>query len=435
MDGVLNSDHTPNQGLIEYKKAIEPVQFVESNDKKAKFINRYDIVDLDHLQARYTVVSESGASETTGTLDIPSGVSPGETFEVDIPSVSLGQGETFLDVSFQLKEATTALEQGFEVATAQIPLNNHTSLQEPQSTEEALKVDTSTKNKITVTSATSTWSFDTVRGQLTSLKKNNVEFISTPPELNIFRAQTDNDIPSDGEDWNAAELQHALISTRKVTWTQPSPTTFTITATQRLAPPILSWSIEAELTYTFHSTGALRIAVKGTPRGDNLPRTIPRIGLLLSLPKQWQNISWFGRGPNESYRDSKLSQLVGLHSVAAVDDLWVDYEVPQESSNRTDTRWLKLAPKDGDDKAALLVQFAAKEGGQRTTFDFQATHYDMKDVSRATHPYKLHKLKKEEVLLRLDAQHHGLGSGSCGPRTLDEYALFTKEVEFEIVLG
>lgn len=437
MDGVINSDHKPNMGLIEYKKAIEPVQLLEVNGKKAKFVNRYDIVALDHLECRYTVVSESGASDTTGTLEIPSSVGPEQTFEVDIPSVPEGKGETILEVSFHLKEATPYLEKGFEVATAQIAVNNHASLQEPPSTEAALKVDTSAKNRITITSASSSWTFDTVRAQLTSLVKSNTELIAAPPTLNIFRAQTDNDEPSDGEDWNAAKLELAILSTRKVTWSQPSPTTFTITAHQRLAPPVLSWSIDAVLTYTFNANGMLGIRVKGTPTGENLPRTIPRFGLVLELPKSLQKVEWFGRGPNESYRDSKLSQLVGLHSVSSIDDLWVDYEVPQESSNRTDTRWVKISSPSEND-ASLFVQFVdlTTEGERkRATFDFQATHFRMTDVAAATHPYKLHKLKREEVVLRLDAVHHGLGTGSCGPRTLDQYALFTKEMEFEALLA
>lgn len=58
----------------------------------------------------------------------------------------------------------------------------------------------------------------------------------------------------------------------------------------------------------------------------------------------------------------------------------------------------------------------------------------MRHVAEAKHPYELRKKKKEEVLVRLDAEHHGLGSGSCGPRTLDEYSLLTRDFEFEVLL-
>ena len=89
-----------------------------------------------------------------------------------------------------------------------------------------------------------------------------------------------------------------------------------------------------------------------------------------------------------------------------------------------------------DGKTSLLAQFVdvKNDSSKRRTFDFQATHYRMKDVAKAKHPYELRKKKRSEVVLRLDSEHHGLGSGSCGPRTLDEYALLTEPFEFEILL-
>src|SRR4051794_36403618 len=70
MDGLLNSNHTPNSGLIEYKKAIEPVQILEADPKKPKFINRYDFITLDHLKCHYTVVSASGADPKSSSIEI-----------------------------------------------------------------------------------------------------------------------------------------------------------------------------------------------------------------------------------------------------------------------------------------------------------------------------------------------------------------------------
>jgi beta-galactosidase len=81
----------------------------------------------------------------------------------------------------------------------------------------------------------------------------------------------------------------------------------------------------------------------------------------------------------------------------------------------------------------LLAQFV-KSGEERKLFDFQVSHYRMRDVEAAGHPFELRRKKKEEVVLRLDAEHHGLGSGSCGPRTLDEYSLLMSKFEFEVLL-
>ncbi|KAF9692573.1 hypothetical protein EKO04_009351 [Ascochyta lentis] len=432
MDGLVNSDHSPNAGLVEYKKAIEPVQLLESDGKKAKFINRYDFVTLDHLTLQYSTVSETDTDAKTGSIEIPSGVAAGQTFEVDLPKVDDSASEVLLSLSFQLKNGTPWLEKGFEIATAQVPVVSSPSLKTLATSDGKLSVDTASRNTLKISGSKSTWIFNTLHGTLTSWSRDSTDIISKAPELDFFRAPTDNDIPQDGWDWNDKKLHLAKPSTLKVEWSQPSSTELQVTVHQRIAPPILSWSISSTLLYTFRVNGTLSIHATGLPQGENLPRTLPRIGLVTELPPPFQRVEWFGRGKGESYRDSKHSQPVGRWSVLRVDELWVDYEVPQESANRTDTRWVRVS----DGTTALVAQFVRVKSDRkaRTTFDFQAAHYRMRDVAGAKHPHELRRKKREEVVLRLDSQHHGLGSGSCGPRTLDEYALLTEPFEFEILL-
>ena len=142
MDGLVNSDHKPNAGLIEYKKAIEPVQLLETTDSNATFINRYDFITLDHLSCLYTTTSVSGTVNVSGTLQLPSDISPGQTFTVQLPKVEGSEGEVLLNISFQLKEATPYLKAGFEIATAQISVIPVSSLQRPEAKGKQLKVET-----------------------------------------------------------------------------------------------------------------------------------------------------------------------------------------------------------------------------------------------------------------------------------------------------
>jgi beta-galactosidase len=431
MDGLVNSDHSPNAGLVGYKKAIEPVQLLESSELKAKFINRYDFITLNHLSCQYTTASASGDKSNTGILNIPSGISPGQTFDLELPKIDGPEGEVLLNISFQLKDATPYLKAGFEVATAQISVTPIAGLERPAQADQQLEILTPSKNTLKIKTQDAVWVFNTLHGTLTSWLQGTTELISKAPEIDFYRAPTDNDIPQDGWDWKDKRLHLAKPSTRKVEWSKQSSETFKIIVHQRVAPPVLSWSIDCVLVYTFQADGVLSVHVTGTPEGENLPRTLPRIGLVMELPKQFQHVEWFGRGFGESYRDSKLSQLVGKYTASNIDELWVNYEVPQESSNRTDTRYLSLTNGSG---AGLLAQFAGKDSDQRKLFDFQVSHYRMKDVAAANHPHELRRKKREEFVLRLDAQHHGLGSGSCGPRTLDEYSLLCEPFEFEVLL-
>nr|POE65593.1 beta-galactosidase [Quercus suber] len=249
----------------------------------------------------------------------------------------------------------------------------------------------------------------------------------------FYRALTDNDRPQDGREWKDALLHLATLQTQKTTWQETKSGEVKVSMEQKFVPPGLSWSIDLDITYVFSPSGVLKVHVLGNPTGLHLPRTLPRIGFTMALQKGMEEMEWFGRGPGECYKDMKLSQKVGRHRVTHVDELWAGPEFPQESSNRTDTRWLAIS--DGETK--LTAQFYSTETeteGRRELFDFMACHYDVKDIDAAQHPYELERKRKEHVILRLDADHHGLGTASCGPKTMEKYALKSEPFEFGLML-
>ena len=432
MDGVVDSDHKPNSGLIEYKKALEPVQLVSSSDKTFTIINRYDFTTLDGLACHWSTVSDTGKG-SSGSLDIPEGLQPGATAEVSVPEAAvIEDSETLLELSFTLKENTTWSEAGYEVARIQVPLRGVSALKKPEAQSEARVSIEKSASSIKVSGGSSSWTLSLASGAITSWKKADVELIAQPLLPSFFRAPTDNDFPQDGQDWLDRNLQFASVHTRAVDFAENKDGTATIKLSQKFGPKVLSWSLDLSTTLTFSPSGSLDFHVIGDPVGQNLPKTLPRIGVTLGLPSSFQTTEWFGRGPSESYRDMKLSQPVGLHTSSQISDLWAGPEFPQECSNRTDTRWFKISNKEG---ASLTAQFyESSDKKQRHLFDFMASHYDVKDIFESKHPYELEDKKKEHVILRLDAEHHGLGTGSCGPKTLDEYALKTAPFEFGLVL-
>lgn len=75
MDGLVDSNHEPTPGLVEYKKAIEPVQTLRIDGTGVRIVNRYDFLTLDHLDCRYSVITEGGSVED-GRVNIPTGQFP-----------------------------------------------------------------------------------------------------------------------------------------------------------------------------------------------------------------------------------------------------------------------------------------------------------------------------------------------------------------------
>jgi beta-galactosidase len=293
------------------------------------------------------------------------------------------------------------------------------------------KINQESPTTLSISSLSTRWKFDLLKGALTSWVKGTTEVIHTPPTLDFYRPLTDNDRPSDGAHWLSKLLHQAKPHTRSVTWTaSPSNGTVNVIVQHRIAPPVLEWSVDTVATYIFTPDG-VHINLKGMPQGINLPETMARIGLTLALHKEVADTAtWFGRGPGESYVDKKMSQRFGTWQLP-IEELWTSYEFPQESENRTDVRRVRfhLAGDKESDVAGLTARFGDQEG-----CSFSASHYRCDDIDAAKHPFELERMRREEVIVRLDWRHHGLGTGSCGPKTLDEYALKSRSFEFDVWL-
>ncbi len=424
MDGLVFSDHTPTPGLIEYKKAIEPVQILDGGADVVQIINRYDHVTLDHLKAECFVVGNE-FRKSGGEVQIPIGIAPGATGELKIDGVFVPAVESYLEVVFTLREANNWAEAGHEVTVGQIQLVKPMTLETLQANpSRAPQFKQITTQLLEITGDDSIWTFNVIHGTLTSWKRSGIEFLHSAPVLDFHRALTDNDVGCHfGKNWTETLLHDTRAHVRAVSYST-STSALTVTVSARIAPPVLEWSVDATLTYTFTSRN-LHIKAAGKPQGGNLPKTFARVGLTLSM-NDVDSTTWFGRGPGECYRDKKLSQKLGTFT-SSVDDLLTDYEFPQESGNRTDIRWVSF------NNTASATGIKASFGDLEDA-SFTALHYAAADLQAAKHPFELKKLKRKETVVRLDWAHHGLGTGSCGPATLPAHELTSRDFEYEILL-
>jgi hypothetical protein len=174
------------------------------------------------------------------------------------------------------------------------------------------------------------------------------------------------------------------------------------------------------LRYALQPDGGVGVELRVVCGGAQ-PPFLPRLGLTLTLPGEFTELTWYGRGPHESYADRKESAAFGIYG-STVAEQFVPYMKPQEHGNHTETRWLRLVDGQG---AGLLV--VADE-----TLDFSAHHYTAQDLTAATHTYDLHR--RHDVILNLDAHQGGLGNGSCGPGVLPAYMLLPGEFTFNFTL-
>lgn len=336
-----------------------------------------------------------------------------------------------MELRFKLRKDTNWAKAGHEVAFGQIQLVKPKPLQllkqiaapfgptYSQISPQILEISTEGSSNL--------WQFNIVHGTLSSWKKEGTEMIHAPPVMDFYRAITDNDRPTPfGQSWRNSRVYQTQCNVQSVTWSKPKDMgNVEIVVKTRIAPPVFEWSVDTTFTYTF-TNESLLIKAAGKPRGEFRPRNLARIGLTLSL-NDIHHVSWFGRGPGESYWDKKRSQRMGQYTLL-VDDMFTDYEFPQETSNRTDVRWVAFAGPTGPGKI-LTARFGDLDGAS-----FTALHYTTKDLDECQHPYELYKRKKKETVVRLDWAHHGLGTASCGPATLPQYELHCEPFEYQVLL-
>lgn len=430
MDGLTLSDHTPMPSLHEYAKAIQPVTVNLTGDSsKMNVTNHYDFVDLSRLQPTWHLVQD-GKTTKPKDLELPR-VPPGESRTVDLPvdAGSLDQ-ESWITVEFRLKKSTAWADKGHLVAWDQLHLPG-------SSQKKARSVAVSSRqagglslkqngHKLGIKSGSSTIGFDLIRGNMT-WNVDGVDLLQRGPELYLYRALTQNDAAGggDGPIWEDAKVGMTHTQVRGVQW-EESDDKVVVHYKVRVAPLVLEWSLDADLIYTVRAgEPSVSIRASGEFNGKNIPETLPRIGLMAVMPSSFDSVSWFGRGPGESYKDSKQAGRVGEFS-RTVENLWQHYDYPQENGNREDLRWLKVG--NGD-----VTVDMRRTDGENKPFSFTARRYMPTDLDDASHPHDLKPL--DMTVLNLDYDNNGLGSATVGPRPFSQYQCRPEPFDFTFELS
>ena len=126
-----------------------------------------------------------------------------------------------------------------------------------------------------------------------------------------------------------------------------------------------------------------------------------------------ENIEYYGRGPEENYRDRKASAFVGRYATTVTGMEEERYVRSQSMGNREEIRWLAVTASDGHG-----IRVSSKD-----VLAFSALHFTDDDLWQALHDFELDGIRRPEVYLNLDCIQQGLGNASCGPLPLPEYMI------------
>jgi beta-galactosidase len=148
--------------------------------------------------------------------------------------------------------------------------------------------------------------------------------------------------------------------------------------------------------------------------------------MTMRLPRGFEYVQWYGRGPHENYWDRNTGAFVGYYQ-STVTEQFVPYVSPQENGYKTDVRWVALTNKDG---TGLLVV-------GKPLICFSALHFTIEDLTGEKRgSLHLTDLKPGDfVVLNIDYKQTGVGGNdSWGARPLPEYTLFPGKYSYGFCL-
>jgi beta-galactosidase len=170
--------------------------------------------------------------------------------------------------------------------------------------------------------------------------------------------------------------------------------------------------------YTVGRDGTLEVGIRSSARG-NMTKWIPKVGLQLQLPGEFQEMEWFGRGPFENYPDRKTGAKTRIYSTTVEQD-YVPYIIPQDYGNRCDVRWFRLGNGEGSG-----LHISSPE-----LFHVSAQKYSTEQLDRAHYTFQL----QEEEVVTLNLDHLVSGVGGTANSVLNPYRVCPGEHAFRFCI-
>ncbi|HKG11765.1 MAG TPA: beta-galactosidase domain 4-containing protein, partial [Pyrinomonadaceae bacterium] len=420
-NGLVFPDRTPHPTILEVKKVYQYVKVepVDLDAGRVRVRSKYLFRDLSFLRGTWQL-EENGAVIQGGALP-PLTTAPGASEELTLPLRRprlRHDAEYFLKVTFALAEDEPWARKGHVVAWDQfrMPYKTPPAPRYVRAEVPALKL-TESADGFTVSGENFNARFGRRSGALEAYESGGRALLTGALTPNFWRAPTDNDrgnrMPETLRVWRDAGQRRNVTG---VSAEQPAPEVVQVTALSTLRANDSKYTN----VYTVRGDGSIEVESSFTPNGE-LPE-LPRFGVQLRVRGEFDNVEWFGRGPQENYWDRNSGAAVGLYRMT-VDELFFPYIEPQESGNRTDTRWVSFTDREG---------FGLKAVGEPLLY-FSAWHFPSEELERRKHPSEI--VRSEDITVNLDYRQMGVGGDdSWGAWPHEEYRLPARAYRYKFRL-
>jgi beta-galactosidase len=405
-NGIILPNRKPNPSAFEVKKVYQNIGIRSISIEEGIFEihNKYNFISLGNFNIKWEFLSD-GEIIQNGTIP-PIEIPPNSIDAITIPfnkSNIKENSEYHIKISFCLREKTNWAPVDFVVAWDQFSIPkvdlNKKLLDKEKGCEINLEVE---YNAIKIVADNFSISFSPKSGRMKSFIFEGEELIASPLTSNFWRAPIDNElgILNFAPKFLTRILQRVIFRWRNANRNQRlmdikfdklSKTHAQIVTKSRIflgLSPITT-------IYTIFGTGDVHIETKFRPRVNMI-----RFGMQMALNKHFKKLTWFGRGPQETYVDRKSGAAFGIYE-RLVGEIQHNYVRPQENGNRSDVRWINLMS-DVNLHLNLLIQAM-----KNNTIDFSIWLYSMSDLEKAKHISDLPP--RDFVTLNIDYKQRGVG--------------------------
>ncbi len=374
-NGLVYADRTPSPKMAEVKKVHQQVNFymdsldvTPGQEISVKVVNEYENTNLSAFKITWKLTEDGIKELDSGTLNLSTPNMDGQSImtgdqvqnvAITLPQFDAVEGRDYLlDFSVELKNDTNWAKAGHEVAYEQFQLNvtDAAAAAEAQGTDKTFTKTEQVGNQLTLAGTTDNNQafeivLDTKNGVILSYSLDGDVVMTQGPEQSLYRAETYNDttVGKDANLKNAGAAEN--LSNLEVAVTKGD------TQVLMAMSGNMKVSASALMAYQIYGNGEIVVLSQFIPSTNFAPNGLPKIGGRMVISGDYDNLIYYGRGPEENYVDRSSGSTVGVYTSTVYDpnnamgedSNWDGKKMPkpQDNGNRTDIRWTALTNDQG----------------------------------------------------------------------------------------
>ena len=430
-NGLISPDRVPNPHMYEVGYFYQNIWTspVDIKNGEISIFNEYFFRDLSAYYLEWQVLKGGEIMRSGRVEDL--NVGPQQTIKIKLPIGKTCQcSEWLLNVAYKLKNTEGLLPAGHTIAKQQLVLNPYKApsmelKNQAKSNWEVVEptLKENDERYLIVDGENFRIEFDKQNGYLSKYQVNGLDMMKEGSYLkpNFWRAPTDNDFG-------------AYLQRRYAVW--KNPTIKLVSLQQRIADQqaiieaayeLPEVSAKLSLTYVINNAGTMKVTQKMTADKNAKVANMFRFGMQMQMPRSFDQVEYYGRGPVENYIDRKGNADLGIYRQSVAEQFY-SYIRPQENGTKSDLRWWKTLNVSGHG-----IQVVAAE-----PFSASALHYTIESLDEGTHKQQGHSPEVEEADLTnfcFDLIQAGLGcEDSWGRIARPEYQVPYGDYEFTFIL-